>query len=529
MRRSSRRTRSARCRAAAATTPLAGQPVTVRGVVVGDVPGLLRLLPAGRRRRRRRRPPPTASSCSAPVAVDLGDTVAVDRARPRSSAARPRSAPAPTPRSAPTARPTTCRTRPPLDLPAGDAERERLEGMLVEPVDALTVSEVFDLTSFGELTLSEGGLLVQPTELARPGPEAQAIAAENLRRRIVLDDGVSARVERRPPGRTCRRTTPVRVGDELTFTEPLVLGYGFNAWRLQPADGTADGVFAPQNTRPAAPGAGRRRPAGGCLQRAQLLPHLDRRRTPAGRGSAEEFDRAGRQDRAGDRGARRRGRHAAWRSRTPTPPASRPGNADTALADLVDRLNAAAGAEQVGLRAAARRAVRRRPGRDPQRDHLPAAAWCSRSATRSAWSTRRSGSTPASRSPRPSPRDGDAFTVVANHFKSKSPGTPRRPATTWTPATARAPGTATGSGRRRRWPRSPTSWSSRAGDPDVLLLGDFNAYTQEDPIERLRDAGLRRPRRAARPRPLQLRLRRPVRLARPRPGHAAAGRARSPT
>ena len=29
----------------------------------------------------------------------------------------------------------------------------------------------------------------------------------------------------------------------------------------------------------------------------------------------------------------------------------------------------------------------------------------------------------------------------------------------------------------------------RAGDPDVLLLGDFNAYTQEDPIERLRDAG----------------------------------------
>ena len=29
----------------------------------------------------------------------------------------------------------------------------------------------------------------------------------------------------------------------------------------------------------------------------------------------------------------------------------------------------------------------------------------------------------------------------------------------------------------------------RAGDPDILLLGDLNAYTQEDPIERLREAG----------------------------------------
>jgi hypothetical protein len=30
----------------------------------------------------------------------------------------------------------------------------------------------------------------------------------------------------------------------------------------------------------------------------------------------------------------------------------------------------------------------------------------------------------------------------------------------------------------------------RTGDPDVVLMGDLNAYTQEDPIERLREAGL---------------------------------------
>ena len=88
--------------------------------------------------------------------------------------------------------------------------------MLVAPVDNLTVSEVFDLTRFGELTLSEGGLLVQPTELARPGtPEAAAIAADNALRRIVLDDGVeraAVSVTNRP---YLSPTTPVRVGDTL--------------------------------------------------------------------------------------------------------------------------------------------------------------------------------------------------------------------------------------------------------------------------------------------------------------------------
>ena len=53
-------------------------------------------------------------------------------------------------------------------------------------------------------------------------------------------------------------------------------------------------------------------------------------------------------------------------------------------------------------------------------------------------------------------------------------------------------------------------------------MGDFNAYTQEDPIEVLRDGGLHRPRRGARPGPLQLRLRRAVGVARPRARPRAA-------
>ena len=164
--------------------------------------------------------------------------------------------------------------------------------------------------------------------------------------------------------------TPVRVGDELTFTEPLVLGYGFGNWRLQPADGTADGVFAPQNTRPAAPD-----PVGGDIQvRAfNVLNYFVTLTGPdaRGAGNAEQFERAGRQDRAGDRGARRRDRHLdgdrghRLHGLRPRRRGRGPGRSGRPAQRGGRR-------RQVDLRAAARRALRGRPGRHPQRDHLPA-------------------------------------------------------------------------------------------------------------------------------------------------------------
>ncbi|MDQ4138816.1 MAG: ExeM/NucH family extracellular endonuclease, partial [Actinomycetota bacterium] len=235
---------------AEASTPLAGRQVTVRGTVVGDVRGF-----SGFYLQDVDGDGSAATSDGifvfSPVDVDLGDTVAV---RGQVSEFGGQTQISSRTDVAVCAEGTVADlpAAAALDLPAEDATRERLEGMRVAPADTLTVSEVFDLTSFGELTLSEGGLLVQPTELARPGAAAQAIAAENRLRRIVLDDGVSARVSTttRP---YLSLTTPVRVGDELDFAEPLVLGYGFSQWRLQPADGTAADVFEPQNTRPAQP------------------------------------------------------------------------------------------------------------------------------------------------------------------------------------------------------------------------------------------------------------------------------------
>lgn len=138
-----------------ATTPLAGQQVTLRGTVVGDLPGFdgFHLQDAGDG------DPATSDAIfvfSPGTAVDLGDRVTVRGAASEYFG-----------QTQVTARDDVevCADgdaddlpeAAAFDLPATEQERERLEGMLVAPVDTLTVSEVFDLTSFGELTLSEGG------------------------------------------------------------------------------------------------------------------------------------------------------------------------------------------------------------------------------------------------------------------------------------------------------------------------------------------------------------------------------------
>ena len=179
--------------------------------------------------------------------------------------------------------------------------------MLVGPADVLTVSEVFNLTRFGELMLSEGGLLVQPTELADAGSaEATAIAIANEQRRVVLDDGTNA--SRSAINRPyLSPDTPVRVGDELDFTSPLVLGFGFGNWRFQPADGTPKERAAEHQARGTRPG--RRRRADRRVQRPELLPDPGGGRRPwcGDDGGVRE---AGRQDRDGDRDPRCRRRDA---------------------------------------------------------------------------------------------------------------------------------------------------------------------------------------------------------------------------
>ncbi|ABS05078.1 ExeM/NucH family extracellular endonuclease [Kineococcus radiotolerans] len=461
-----------------ATTPLAGQQVTVTGVVVGDTPGL-----SGFYLQDRDGDGDPATSDGVFVfsaaAVDLGDTVTVTgqaqefggQTQVRASGVAVVAEGGASDLPAPAA----------LDLPADAAARERLEGMRVVPADRLTVSEVFDLTSFGELTLSEGGVLVQPTELARPGAGAQAIAEENARRSIVLDDAVSARasVTARP---YLSPTTPVRVGDEVSFTEPLVLGYGFDAWRLQPADGTADGVFAPQDTRPQAPEA-----VGGDVQVGAFnVLNYFLTLGGAGRGATSQAEL---EEQAGKIVPAIRALGAdvvtLMEIEDTASTGRNPGNADLALEDLVRRLNTAAGSQEWAYvpMPAELYAVDRDVIRNAiiyKQDVVQPVGEPVGLVDETVWSNARE---PIAQT---FVKDGDAFTVVADHFKSKG-GT----------GTGDNADTGQGSfnGDRVRQAQSLAGFLARlresTGDADVVALGDFNAYTQEDPIEVLRtDAGL---------------------------------------
>ncbi|MCZ2817950.1 ExeM/NucH family extracellular endonuclease [Modestobacter sp. VKM Ac-2984] len=461
-----------------ATTPLDGSMVTVRGVVVGDTPGL-----SGFYLQDVDGDGNAATSDGvfvfSAVEVDLGDTVAVTgQAQEYFEQTQVRGEgnvgicadgtiadlPAATP----------------LDLPADDAAREQVEGMLIAPVDALTVSEVYALTSYGELTLSEGGLLVQPTELARPGAGADAIAADNALRRIVLDDAQSGRVNvTTAPYLTPE--TPVRVGDTLTFTEPLVLGYGFGAWRLQPADGTAEGVFAPQDTRPATPGE-----VGGDVQLGAFnVLNYFLTQGGVGRGATSDAEFA---EQAGKIVPAVNALDAdvvtLMEIEDTDSTGYTPGNADTALADLVARLNADAGSEKWAFvpfpaelytvdRDVIRNAIIYQPAVvtpvGPSVGLVDETVWSNAREPIAQTFT----------------ADGDAFTVVANHFKSKGG--------TGTGDNAETDGQGNFNGDRVRQAESLVAFAeqleAQTGDPDVILMGDFNAYTQEDPIEALRTAG----------------------------------------
>ncbi|MGR6963809.1 ExeM/NucH family extracellular endonuclease [Geodermatophilus sp. URMC 61] len=465
-----------------AATTLAGRTVTLRGTVVGDLQGPdgfegFHLQDAGDG------DPATSDGVFvlSTVPVALGDEVAVTGVPGESSGQTQVTAstgvsvcaddllPEPAPAS--------------LDLPADDAARERLEGMLVQPADALTVSEVFALTRYGELTLAEGGVLVQPTEVASPGtPEAAAVVAGNAARKVLLDDGRddSRSLTDRP---YLSPDSPVRVGDVLDLTGPLVLGYGFGEWRLQPADGTADGVFEPDDTRTEAPG-----PVGGDVRLATfnvLNYFLTFGDTGRGAENQEEFE-----EQAGKivPAIRALGADVVTLLEIEDTDTTglTPGNADTALADLVRRLDEAAGAEVWAyvplpqeLYAVPRDAIRN--GIVYRTDRVQPVGDPVGLADESVWANAREPQAQTFAA------DGDAFTVVANHFKSKSPGD----------ATGDNVDDGDGQGQwngdRVRQARSVAAFAAglaqRTGDPDVVLMGDLNAYSQEDPVEELRAAG----------------------------------------
>lgn len=132
-------------------------------------------------------------------------------------------------------------------LPASDADRERFESMLVDPQGQFTVSDNYSLNQYGEITLAQGTssivpgerTLRQPTDVFAPGSaRALRLAEENEQRAIVLDDGAtlnfSTASNTSVPLPYLDAQRRVTVGAAAAFTDPVIMDYRYDLWRLQP-------------------------------------------------------------------------------------------------------------------------------------------------------------------------------------------------------------------------------------------------------------------------------------------------------
>ena len=148
-------------------------------------------------------------------------------------------------------------------LPEGEEAREALEGMLLQPTGDITVTDNYNTNRYGEVGLVNGTQALRTaTDVVAPGAAALAYEADNAAKVLLLDDGATVDYSRAGTGTPLpyvSTSNPLRVGASVNFNNPVVLGYSFKAWRLQPTapvNGATDPAALPaswSNTRTAAP------------------------------------------------------------------------------------------------------------------------------------------------------------------------------------------------------------------------------------------------------------------------------------
>lgn len=411
------------------------------------------------------------------------------------------------------------------EWPATDAAKESLEGMLVDvSAEEFTVTNTYSTNQFGEVGLALGDTpLLQPTEVADAQDTAAiaAVVADNAARAIVLDDGSSTDYTRNgsltPP--YVSTTAPVRVGASATFTEPVVLTEGGSpsnpTYRFQPTvsvsgpDYTATSPAVFEDTRTAAP-----EQVGGDVSVASfnVLNYFttlgDADDDNVGDGGCTAFT-----DRAGDGNNVRGGcdQRGAWdpqdfsRQQEKIVAAinaldadvvglmeiensARLGEeADEATRSLVAALNAGAGFEKW----AANPSSSELPATSEQ-DVITNAIIFQPAAVERVGESRALGEQSGAGEAFDNAREplgqvfapvggGEELLVVVNHFKSKGSG--------------EDDGTGQGNANPDRVAQATAlrDWvpgiAADTGTEAIVLLGDFNSYAQEDPMQVLYEAG----------------------------------------
>jgi 5'-nucleotidase len=376
------------------------------------------------------------------------------------------------------------------DTVVGDA-REAYESQLVTPTGSYAVSSSHQLYNFGTLWLNAGDLAVKSTETTPAGPEADAIAAANRANRILLDDGYSIQVSNNAhPGEQPYFTADqvVRNGDTVDFGTPFILGYGFDDWRLQPTTPLTDAspaeakpTFTTANPRPAeAPEVGGDFQVGSFNVYNYFTTFTSVNSDARGASTQAAFDIQKSKIVTAINGL-----GADVVALQEIENSVKLGEElDEALADLVAGLNAAAG-EGTWDYVATPSALA-----DPALGDFISNAIIFKPAVVTTVGESFTDVDPVwdiSRKPIAQTFEsldtGKVFTVIANHLKSKG-GDGEEPADGQGQFNAERTATAQ---------RLTTMVDGIAADPeksdDVFLIGDFNAYSQEDPMRVFADAG----------------------------------------
>ncbi|MCH1867491.1 ExeM/NucH family extracellular endonuclease [Nocardioides sp. CFH 31398] len=425
----------------------------------------------------------------------------------------------------PAVTPTTFST-----YPATSAARETVESMLVQPASsvAFTVTDTYNINSFGEVGLASGTTpLVQPTETidAQDTAAISAANAANANRRINLDDGASVNYtnsSQSTPLPYLTRANPIRVGSRATITQPVIMDFRNNVWKFQPrsrvtGNDTAPATFTNTRAANAAP-----RNVGGSVQLATFnvlnyFPTTGVEWIDEGPADCSAFDdRQGNPitvdscDPDGPRGAwdeenlaRQEvkivkgilGTNAEVVALEEIENSARFGkDRDFAVSRLVDALNASAGA---GTWAFVPSPDASQLPDVADQDVIRNAIIYKRAAVRTVGASASIGDEPVfanAREPmaqvfRPvGSGAASEFAVVVNHFKSKSTSG----------ATGDNVDTGQGgyNGDRTRQATALAAFADEfAADREVeavFLTGDFNSYTQEDPMQVLYGEGYRK-------------------------------------
>ena len=399
-------------------------------------------------------------------------------------------------------------------------QMEALESMLVLPKDTWTITDNYKTNRYGTLSLTPGTeVLRTATDVVAPGAPAQAYEAENAAKTIDLDDASTTDLTNfKQNGHKERYAylangAPARVGYHVTFTKPVVLESRFGSFVFQPTQMTAGNPDRSPVTitgeRPAAPSVS----GDTKVATFNVLNYFsDLGENEPGCKGYEDRDHKY----VTDKNCKLRG---AWSSQAfanqqtkivqaintidadvvaleeiENPVASGVStDRDGALKSLVNALNAAAGSEVWAYVPS--------PSTVPANEDVIRIAFIYKKAKIAPVGDSVIYDDPAytglARQPLAQEfkpitdvnHEGKNFVVIANHFKSKGSAPKNLSGAEAAANTDNGDGQGNSNGVRVKQARALATFAQRFNGTPTLLVGDFNAYTKEDPLKVLTDAG----------------------------------------